>query len=523
MRAVRSQSLVHALVLLAIVLLSGALYPAALDSTPPHVSGDEATIAIHAHALATTGRDDNGNRWPLFIHLTDTVRPMRQTDAWWQPSIFYGVAAALRVGPLSVTTIRLAVATVAMINIVLMYAVGRQWFGTPWYGLLASGMLALTPAHLLMGRQASDYFLPLPFVLAWLYALPRCVESRQLRVPALTGLTLGVGLYSYVTSWVVMPVLALVTHVVLWRAGKSRATHMALAAGFAAALLPLAPWLLSHPNMIADMARNYHLSSGARLFTRLDLYWQYFSPSYLLFSGGSDWKWTTREAGVFVRAFAILLPLGIASVFTAEAPTLRRVLLFGFFFAPLPIVATLPEAPGPDVAREALLVPFGVLLAVAGVEWLMSRGWRSQLVAVLLLVTIPYQFNAFAYVYFGQYRESAARRFDELNLRDVAGEVAAIDGQTPLQAVYFSSDTSAAQAMQWRFQLLLRNRQDLWPRTRFIEGPAFCTGEVPLGSLMVMPVKDPAAALPVFGQGCSTLTVVKNLDGTPASILLRRQ
>jgi hypothetical protein len=36
-------------------------------------------------------------------------------------------------------------------------------------------------------------------------------------------------------------------------------------------------------------------------------------------------------------------------------------------------------------------------------------------------------------------------------------------------------------------------------------------------------IKDPAAALPVFGQGCSAATVVRNLGGVPASILVRRQ
>ena len=44
-------------------------------------------------------------------------------------------------------------------------------------------------------------------------------------MPAITGVILGVGLYSYVASWIVMPALLLVTHGVLWRAGK-RAPRM---------------------------------------------------------------------------------------------------------------------------------------------------------------------------------------------------------------------------------------------------------------------------------------------------------
>ena len=93
----------------------------------------------------------------------------------------------------------------------------------------------------MLGRQATDYFLPLPFVLAWLYVLPRCVASAGVWMPTLTGVILGVGLYRYVASWIVMPALLLVTHGVLWRAAKARAAHAALALGFVAALLPLGP------------------------------------------------------------------------------------------------------------------------------------------------------------------------------------------------------------------------------------------------------------------------------------------
>jgi hypothetical protein len=71
-----------ALAIAAVVVMCGVLYSIALDTSPPHVSSDEAHFAVHAYALATTGRDDNGTMLPLFFHLTDPVRPTRRTDAW---------------------------------------------------------------------------------------------------------------------------------------------------------------------------------------------------------------------------------------------------------------------------------------------------------------------------------------------------------------------------------------------------------------------------------------------------------
>jgi hypothetical protein len=511
------------ILLCGVVLISGSVYFAALDVSPPHVSSDEAQFAVHARALAATGRDDNGTTLPLFFHLTDPVRPERRTDAWWQPMLFYAMAGALQLAPLSVTAIRAVVVAVALIDIVLIYAVARQWFGSHWYGLLAAVLLALTPAHFLLGRQATDYFLPLPFVLVWLYALPRCVRSDGRWAPALAGVALGVGLYSYITSWVVMPVLLLITHALLWRAGAPRTAHVTLAAGFAAALLPLGPWLLTQPGMVSDIFSNYHVTTESRLFRRIEIYWQYCSPSYLLFSGGSDYKWATREAGVFAQAFGVLLPLGIHSVFRKDRASLRRVLAFGFLLAPVPIIATLPEAPGPVVAREMIVVPFGVLLAVAGVERLVSRGRYGFAIAALLLLMIPVQFNTFVRHYFGDYKAAAGPRFDELNLQAVADEVIAMDTAAPVPGVYFSLDTSAAQATQWRFHLLLRDRLDLWSRTHVLDLSDFCTSDVPPGSVLVMKVGGGAALGQAPGQECLEVKVIGHVGGAPASKLVRRQ
>ena len=108
------------LALLGVILIAGMVSFTRLETTPPHVSGDEAHFAVHAHALAVTGRDDNGTALPLFFHLADPVRPERRTEAWWQPMLFYAMAAALRVAPLSAMTIRMVVAVVALVNIVLI-------------------------------------------------------------------------------------------------------------------------------------------------------------------------------------------------------------------------------------------------------------------------------------------------------------------------------------------------------------------------------------------------------------------
>lgn len=53
--------------------LTAAIYLYQLDRIPPYLGLDEAHLGVHGHALATTGRDLNGSRYPLFINLADPL------------------------------------------------------------------------------------------------------------------------------------------------------------------------------------------------------------------------------------------------------------------------------------------------------------------------------------------------------------------------------------------------------------------------------------------------------------------
>ncbi|HWS55640.1 MAG TPA: hypothetical protein VN228_15985, partial [Pyrinomonadaceae bacterium] len=55
------------LLLLAAVALAAALYFAGAPSNPPGFYIDESSIAYNAHLVSETGRDEHGERLPLFF------------------------------------------------------------------------------------------------------------------------------------------------------------------------------------------------------------------------------------------------------------------------------------------------------------------------------------------------------------------------------------------------------------------------------------------------------------------------
>jgi hypothetical protein len=298
---------------------------------------------------------------------------------------------------------------------------------------------------------------------------------------------------------------------------------VALAAGFAVPLLPLIPWFWGHPGILGDTFRGYHVVTSLNLTERVALYWDYFNPSYLFFSGASDLMWATRRAGVFVLAVAVLLPCGLWSIWRRNSSIARLVLLVGFFFAPIPIVATLPEAPRYATARALLAVPFGVLISVAGVEWLVAqRRWAGGIVAALLIFSIPIQFVSFARDYFADYQVRSSYRFDNVNVGGVAAYVIASDASARVPAVYLSEDLGTGKSVQWKFHLAKNQRPDLWDRTKYFAAATLTPNDIPSGSLLVLDINNRRLNELLGPARCSIVHVVKDAGDAPSATILRK-
>jgi 4-amino-4-deoxy-L-arabinose transferase-like glycosyltransferase len=519
-----------------LIAVTAALYLHDLGSAPVHISTDEARFAIQANAIATTGRDLQGNRLPLFFLITDPLIEHHSSVAWWQPEYFYLQAATFRVVPMSEWSARLPMACLAILNVWLMFMVARRWFASDVYGLIAAILLAATPAHFILGRRASDYFCPTTFALLWLWGLRICLDQGtvhlrhgfggQVRIAAATGLALGVGLYSYITSWIVMPIYLVTTIVAFWIARKPARLSLALVAGFSIPVLPAMAWLaLSNAAMPAQIVQNYKVSTSLRIAERISLYWDYFNPSFLFFSGGSNLMWATRLAGFFLLALAVLLPAGAWAIVRRRSSLVDLLPLAGFLLAPLPIVAALPEAPEYSTARVVLSIPFGILIATGGLRWLIeSAGVAGRVIAAVVLISVPLQFGSFVNDYFSDYKLRSAFWLDTMNVRAIAEAVAARTGPSGTETIYMSTDDIAEDKIsRWLFHVQAQNRRDLWTRTRYLSIEGASSSDTAAGSFLVMRAANPRIANLVARDRWSVVQVIDDINGSPVATLLQRQ
>ena len=535
MTPARTRSAVTWWPMVLVLCVAGILYLRAFGEAPIYLGGDEARFATAAHAIASEGRDLNGDRMPLFFHMPDSLTAREGGARWYQPVLFYLIALVLKVVPLTESSVRVPTAVIGIVDVGLMYVLARRLFANAFYATLASLTLVLTPVHLIFSRQALDYLCPLPFVLGWLLCLVTFLETGETWLLLAAGTLLGVGVYSYIAAWVMMPVYLLLTWIALRISGRgSLQSVFAAGLGFALPLMVVVPWLWFHPEMLRDTMGRYnvydtrHLSplQGVKDFLnynniqeRISVYWDYFNPAYLFFSGGSNLTTATRQVGVLLLPTSVFLACGVYDLWQRRRSAAGIVLLAGLAIAPLP--ATLVDERY-AVQRELVVLPFAVLISVFGVAFVMRRPKRFiRLAAVLLLLAMPIQYAYFYRDYFTDYQVRSAYWFDPINFRGVAEYVLSIDSSARVPTVYLSRDLDDV-AARWRFYLAKHRREDLLPRTRMFAADGFDLSEVPAGSLLVLYANDPKVAALLGAAKCSVAKIVIDVAGSKSAVILRK-
>lgn len=543
---------------IALVLTFGlvaALYFFDLAATPVYLGGDEAHFGVVADAIARTGRNLRGDFLPLFVNLADPFFEKTQPwgDTWYQPFLFYLTALAVKVLPFSEAAVRAPAAFLGgVVSPVLMYLVAMRLLSSRLQALVAALVLALAPAHLILSRQALDYICPLPFVLGWLWCLIAFVQTGRIVFAAVGGLLLGIGCYSYIASWAMMPIYLALSWFVFYRAGSADAKMLppprgalrrtsrqgrfreaaAATVGFVLPLIVLIPWLWMNPQMLRETVARYSLSdaeqvsrsrtagdaSSTQVASRsLRAYVTYFNPVTLFVRGGPSMTTSTNRTGVFLLPVAVWLPAGLYVLWRRRDPAgIHWVLLAGLLTAPIPAAL---KGEHDMVQRALYMLPFAALISAMGfgLMW-QARRRMVRVAAMVLLLAVPIQFAEFYFDYFTHYKFRSAFYYDPVAFRDVAQY---LFDQGPAPAYYFADDLDDA-APKWRFYTIMHSRQDLLPRTRYVAAGGAEAAAAPGGSFLVTYVdRSKLAVLEQAGQW-AVVKVITDVDQREAAAILRK-
>jgi 4-amino-4-deoxy-L-arabinose transferase-like glycosyltransferase len=513
------------------------LYSANLGHAPIYLHEAEVLFALHAEAIATTWRDTNGRLLPLYFQM-----PQIGFNVWFHPMVVYAMVPWLKILPFSEAAIRFPSVVVGLTDVVLIYFIAARIFRSERWGLLAAALLALTPSHFMHSRMAMDYLYPVPFVLAWLLCLLVFLEHQRPRTLFAATSFLGIGVYSYIASTIMMPLYLVITLVAI-RVTEKRPirSSMIAIAGFGWPLLLLI-WFVFHPDVIVQTLSRYGLDRGvaapwpvgaplsvvlatiwrtARWSGRVSQYWSFFDPAYLFLTGGyANVVNSTRHVGVFPMSFLALIPIGVAALVSRRRPVIDALLLTAFATAPLAACLAVPEPYAID--RELELLPFGVLIAVAGARFLSTaprKAWRTA--GVVLLAAVPVYFAFFSVDYYWDYPRGAAFWFN-WNSRDAIARVIALERQGRPDAIYLSSRHVSNLDAYWHLYLRKYGRLDLLQRTTLFDSEGFDVRSITPGSLLLVG-RDDTALTPSIDAGLLRVvaTIPEPADPPFFSILVR--
>lgn len=490
---------------IALLVVAGALlYATRLGDVPVYVMHDEAQGALQAQAIATTARDLSGRLLPLYF--TEPEFPPGR-----DPALIYVTALGLQVLPFSEAGVRTPTALIAVLNVVLTFLVARRLFQSNLMGLVAAGMLLLTPVHFIRGRLLLSPLYSIPFILAWLWSFARFEEERTARRLVQAAIWLGLGAYSYLAAVVMMPVYLAVTLAIgYWRLGLSAVVKAA--AAFGATLAPMLLWYVTHPERNSQIVRAYQLDANAEspVARWLGLYWSFFDPSFLFVSGDSSLINSTRQAGFFPLVFAILLPIGLYSVVRSRQPL---PLTIGIGFLTAPLVSIISGAI--EMNRVMFAIPFGILLAACGVHaMLRARPMATRAAALILLLAIPLEFSGIYAAYFGGYGLTAAPWLAG-NSREALRALMA-EAETRPGPIYISQEIEWVHRT-WRFYAIADRRMDLLDRTSYYM--AAPPSDAAAGASLICPAVS-ARCQALKQHGWMEVTTVASLDGSRAFTLL---
>jgi 4-amino-4-deoxy-L-arabinose transferase-like glycosyltransferase len=519
---------VNRLLALTVLILGAALvYTHRLDYVPAHLGFDEVYFALNAHSIATTGRGTDGTFLPLYFYIGPLV--------WYQPTLVYAMAMVFTVLPVSEVTARLPTVLAGLTDVGLVYFVARAMFKREVLAFAAAVLMAVTPAHFLMSRQALDYILPVPYILVWLWCLASFANRPRPWLIAAGTAALGFGFYTYMASVLMMPIyFAMTVAFVLLSDVKPKTRYLVEPLAFVVPLLPLAPWLFMHPTAYADQIARYHIYDvkrfsplqGAKEFVnyvslqqRIAMYWGYLGPNYLFVSGGIKMTMTTRRVGVFLMPLAVFLPVGIYQMLTKRRDPFGRLLVAGFLTAP---AAALLIDDAFAIDREMNMLPFGVLLATFGVGHLLDSVQRwVRILAIALLALIPVEFAYFYQDYFGDYRARSAEWFAP-NVRGGLEAILAREDPAQPSRIYLDLEIGNVENY-WTFYLIKHHRGDLKAQTTYIRSDSFDVGAIPSRSFVFTEAKAPWHRDLVARKELSPVLAVPEAGGgDPLYVLLQR-
>jgi DNA-binding beta-propeller fold protein YncE len=392
------------LIILAGIVVLYAWWIYGLSTNPPGFYIDESCIAFNGYSIATTGAEEDGVKFPLYIHCY--TQGWSQYMSAGQP---YALALLyLFISP-SVLSARIFAATLVFISILLLGLLARRISGRTSVGVIVGLSGMATPWLFEYSRLVMETFVLIFTIVLFLFLLYNAYRRERWRNSdvLILSVILAIITYSYATGRVIGPLFA--AGLLIFAVNKQALLNVfKVWVLYALSMIPMIMVYLRDPLIISGrFLRATNLSKTNSIFENigavLSALYQDISLSFFVLQGDDLLRHHIPNAGmgeILVGTFALGL-LGLVIILIRHRSSAWwRFIVFGAFVSMLPGAITFER----HHSMRALAFPiFFLVLTVPAISWLMglyedaavpsdvlpSRElfWRRGLLAALLLMT----------------------------------------------------------------------------------------------------------------------------------------
>lgn len=365
-----------------ILILASALRLLLLTQVPPSLNWDEVSMGYSAYSIMKTGMDEWGSKLPLFF---------RSYGEWKSAVYIYVLIPFIKVFGLTALAIRLPSALAGILSVYLTYLIGKKLY-SPRAGYWASLFMAVSPWALMLSRPGFEANFALMLILGGVYSFLQYSTKANISYLIVSALLLGLAPHTYNSAKIVVPflVIFLIITTKLYRTVKHLSIYLVALAVFAAPILVnlfsgVSQARLAQVSVLTDTKEleDFYQSRravpgilGKLLYNKVsfsvykisDNYLDYFSPSFLITSGGTHHQHSLPFHGVLYiteLGLAVLGLIVLSKKYSLLSCLPIALILLGF----IPAAATRDSG---HVLRSILTLPGWQLLAGLGISKLIE-------------------------------------------------------------------------------------------------------------------------------------------------------
>lgn len=349
-----------------------------IDRVPSSLYWDEASIAVNAYSVVTTGRDEWGDFFPLHF---------RAFGEFKLPVYIYSVAVFEKFLGLNELAVRLPAVLFSLGTILLTYLLSLKIFQSKVVALLSSFFLSISPWFFIFSRTGYEAMAGLMLYLLGVY-LALFVGKNRIFI-LLSTLSFIVSLYSYNSFRITIPLTIVCLAVYLvWveQINFKKIIGIILISVFIFILSLVPIYRLASSEGITRLQTvgiGNGEAPGQKIITIfLQNYLSHFSPNFLFIQGDGNLR---SQVGNFGQLYSINLLLIAAGLFfmVRSKKFLNYLPVLLLLIAPIPAAITKES---PHALRTISAVPFFAILSAVGAVYILDKLKMKNLILTALII-----------------------------------------------------------------------------------------------------------------------------------------